>query len=89
MSNQRPAYEPKLGGIKAAVWIDDKGAKISFGKSYKDNEGNWKNQTVSLFEAEAVAAVEVLKRAIAYLAVPSKRVAPPDDHGGNEDLPPI
>lgn len=88
MSNQRPAFESKINGIKAAVWLDDKGAKIAFGKSYKDNEGNWKNQTVSLFEGEAVTAIEVLKRAIAYLAVPSKRVPPPDDHG-NDELPPI
>ena len=46
MANQRPTATVRIGAVKAAIWQNQAGDRIrynvTFSKSYRDAEGQWK-----------------------------------------------
>ena len=46
-SNTKPVDEVRIGAVKAAIWRNetDNGSRfnVTFSRSYKDSEGEWKN----------------------------------------------
>ncbi len=46
-SNPKPVDEVRIGAVKAAIWRNetDNGSRfnVTFSRSYKDSEGNWKS----------------------------------------------
>ncbi len=46
-SNTKPVDEVRIGAVKAAIWRNetDNGSRfnVTFSRSYKDSEGNWKS----------------------------------------------
>jgi len=46
MTNQRPTATVRIGAVKAAVWENQAGERtrynVTFSKSYRDAEGQWK-----------------------------------------------
>ena len=46
-SNTKPVDEVRFGAVKAAIWRNetDNGSRfnVTFSRSYKDSEGNWKS----------------------------------------------
>ena len=46
-SNPKPVDEVRIGAVKAAIWRNetDNGSRfnVTFSRSYKDSEGEWKN----------------------------------------------
>ena len=46
-SNTKPVDEVRIGAVKAAIWRNetDNGSRynVTFSRSYRDSEGNWKS----------------------------------------------
>ena len=46
MANQRPTATVRIGAVKAAIWENQAGERtrcnVTFSKSYRDAEGQWK-----------------------------------------------
>ena len=46
MANQRPTATVRIGAVKAAIWQNQAGDRtrynVTFSKSYRDAEGQWK-----------------------------------------------
>ena len=46
MANQKPHDEVRIGAVKAAIWQNQAGDRtrynVSFSKSYRDADGQWK-----------------------------------------------
>ena len=46
MANQRPTATVRIGAVKAAIWHNQAGDRtrynVTFSKSYRDAEGQWK-----------------------------------------------
>ena len=46
MANQRPHDEVRIGNVKAAIWQNHAGDRtrynVTFSKSYRDADGQWK-----------------------------------------------
>ena len=46
MANQRPTATIRIGAVKAAIWQNQAGDRtrynVTFSKSYRDAEGQWK-----------------------------------------------
>ena len=46
MANQRPTATVRIGAVKAAIWENQAGDRtrynVTFSKSYRDAEGQWK-----------------------------------------------
>lgn len=75
MSEQanKPVKEIKArGGIRAAIWPNqtERGTRysVSFEKSYRDKDGNWR-KTTSLFFDEIPRALVVLSEAYRVIAL--------------------
>jgi hypothetical protein len=65
MSDNQPVKKFRVGSVTASVWKNDGNLSVTLQKSYKDGE-DWKN-TETMFEGDAVCAVEALRRAIAFM----------------------
>ena len=48
-SNTKPVDEVRIGAVKAAIWRNetDNGSRfnVTFSRSYRDSEGNWKSSS--------------------------------------------
>jgi len=78
MSN-RPIHEIKEGGIKLAVWANEKGESVTIDKRYKTPAGEWKS-TNRFFESDISKLANVCKQ---YLDWKTTQAA------GEEQAPPL
>lgn len=61
MSNQ-PAHKVKIGLITATIWDNDGFHTVDLSRSYKTNEGDWKN-TTSFAQSDLLNLAKVAERA--------------------------
>ena len=65
-SNTKPVDEVRIGAVKAAIWRNetDNGARynVTFSRSYRDSEGNWKS-TSSFRRDDLLVVAKVADRA--------------------------
>ena len=66
MANQKPHDEVRIGAVKAAIWQNQAGDRtrynVSFSKSYRDAEGQWKT-TQSFGRNDLLVLAKVADRA--------------------------
>lgn len=69
-SSNAPVYKYWCFGVEAAVWCNTKDGKdtysVTLRKSYKDEDGNWK-ETNNLFSNDVLNAARALEHAHAYI----------------------
>lgn len=69
MTNQ-PTKKIRSGNIQGAIWHNEKeidGSKVGFktaslGRSWKDKEGKWKNETLNLRKTDIQKALVILNK---------------------------
>ena len=59
----QPIYKAKNGQFSAAIFENPKGKSISLQKGYTDKEGNWQNQSITLFPRHVDTVIAVLQEA--------------------------
>lgn len=52
MSSNKPTRKIKVNNISLSEWENERGKSYTLQKSYKGKDGNWVNQTLSLFLTE-------------------------------------
>ena len=66
MANQKPHDEVRIGAVKAAIWQNQAGDRtrynVSFSKSYRDADGQWKT-TQSFGRNDLLVLAKVADRA--------------------------
>jgi hypothetical protein len=66
MTDNTPVKKFRLGAVEACVWKNGEAMSVTLTKSYKDNDGVWKN-TPTMFVGDVTHAIRVLRRAEEYL----------------------
>ena len=59
----QPIYKTKNGQFSAAIFENAKGKSVALQKSYTDKEGNWQNQSITVFPRDIDKVIEVLQEA--------------------------
>ena len=59
----QPIYKTKNGQFSAAIFENPKGKSISLQKGYTDKEGNWQNQSITLFPRHVDTIIGLLQEA--------------------------
>lgn len=59
----QPIYKTKNGQFSAAIFENPKGKSISLQKGYTDKEGNWQNQSITLFPRHVDTIIRLLQEA--------------------------
>ena len=66
MANQRPTATVRIGAVKAAIWHNQAGDRtrynVTFSKSYRDADGQWKT-TLSFGRNDLLVLAKVADRA--------------------------
>ena len=66
MANQRPTATVRIGAVKAAIWQNQAGDRtrynVTFSKSYRDADGQWKN-TLSFGRNDLLVLAKVADQA--------------------------
>ena len=58
-----PIHKVKNGQFSAAVFENPKGLSISLQKGYTDKDGNWQNQSITLFPRQVDIVIAILQEA--------------------------
>lgn len=67
MAGSKPVASFRVGNVKAAVWKNDSHHNVTFVRSYKDGEGNWKDGD-SFSHADLLNLGKVAERAEEFIA---------------------
>ena len=87
MANQRPTATVRIGAVKAAIWHNQAGDRtrynVTFSKSYRDAEGQWKT-THSFGRNDLLVLAKVADQAHSRIV----EVEQAEDSSDQEDEPP-
>ncbi len=66
-NGNKPAKTIRIGYVKATIWKNEDFFNVTLTRSYKDDEGNWKDGD-SLGHADLLNAAKALTRAEQFIA---------------------
>ena len=87
MANQKPRDEVRIGAVKAAIWQNQAGDRtrynVTFSKSYRDADGQWKT-TQSFGRNDLLVLAKVADQTHSRIV----ELEQADDSSDQEDEPP-